>query len=131
VIQHVKRALADICFFAVLFGLLRLSSFVEALTFKWSIYLLLAVPFFAGFARGVLEGQFLKQIPLWIGALECGLVVFASDIILCALGSTGKAPDNFWTIFGAFFIIFIVPSIALSIGGFITAASWQTQRRSM
>jgi hypothetical protein len=125
-----KRALADICVFALLFGLLQLLSFVEALAFKWDIYLLLAVPFFAGFVRGVLEGQFLKQIPFWIASLECGLVVFASDIILCALGSTGKAPDNFWTIFGAFFIIFIVPSISLSIGGFIAAVTLQTDKKS-
>ncbi|SRR6266480_3382585 len=123
-----KRVLADIFLFALLFGLLKVFSFVTLVSFRWDMYVLLAAPFVAGFVRGVLENQFLKQIPRWIAAVECGLVVLTSDMIFCALGSTGKAPDNFWTIFGAFFVIFIVPSVPLSIGGFFVGRETTSNR---
>jgi hypothetical protein len=126
-----KRLLTDICLFALLFGLLKLLSFVTPLLFRWDIYVLLAVPFFAGFVRGVLERQFLEQISAWVSALECGLVVFASDIILCVLSSKGKAPDNFWTIFGAFFVIFIVPSVGLGIGGFVVGRELVSRKKAV
>ena len=125
---NMKRMLADICFGAVLFGLLQMLSFLDVMAVRWGIYLLWIVPFFAGFVRGILERQFLKRIPDWIGVAECGLLVFAAEIILCLLGSKGKAPDNFWTIFGAFFIIFIVPSVGLSIGGFVVGLQFGKSR---
>ena len=114
-----KRALADVSVFALLFGLLQLVHLLD------SIYLLLAVPVLVGFIRGIVERRFLKHVPKWLAAFECGLVVLTSDIILCALSSKGAAPDNFWTIFGAFFLIFILPSVPLSIGGFLAAMTLQ------
>jgi hypothetical protein len=71
----------------------------------------------------------LKRIPQFIAVLEWGLVVLAGDLILCIPNPKTDSHTNFWTIFGAFFLIFIVPSVPLSIGGFIVGATWRSDQR--
>jgi len=124
-----KRLLADVCVFALLFILLKLLSFVSPLLWKWDILILLGVPLFVGCVRGVLERRFLKKVPTWVSGCECGLVVLTSTIILCALGSSSDPHTNFWTRFGAFFLIFIFPSFGLGIAGFIIGLSLADNRR--
>jgi hypothetical protein len=116
-----KRVFVDISGFGLLFGL------VQLLPTNASIVVGLFIPFLVGFGRGFVERRFLRKIPYWIAAVEWGLVVSASDIILC-LPNSSDPYTNFWTRFGAFFLIFIVPSIALSVGGFIAAVTWQNNR---
>jgi hypothetical protein len=94
------------------------------------LLILLSIPVLVGFTRGVAEAHFLGRIPRMIAAFEWGVIVFVSDIILCIPNSKSDPHTNFLTVFGAFFLIFIVPSIALSIGGFIVAVTWQTGRRA-
>ena len=95
------------------------------------LLILLSIPVLVGFTRGVAEAHFLSRIPRTIAALEWAVIVFVSDIILCIPNSKSDPHTNFVTVFGAFFLIFIVPSIALSIGGFIVAVTWQTGRRAV
>ena len=121
-----RRVLVDLIGLVLLIGPI----YLQLLPFKDSLLVLLSVPILVGIGRGFAETHFLKRISRWLGALEWALVVFAADMILCIPNSKTDPHTNFWTIFGAFFLIFIVPSIALSIGGFIVAVTWQTGRRA-
>lgn len=89
---------------------------------------LISTPIAVGFGRGFVEARFLKKIPFWLACAEWGFVVFVSAIILCIPNSRSDPHDNFMTVFGAFFLIYIIPSIALGTGGFIAAVTWQTDR---
>jgi hypothetical protein len=109
-----RRVLADLIGMALLIGPI----YLHVLPFKDSLLVLLTVPTLVGVARGFAETHFLGAIPRWVAALEWGLVVFAADLILCIPDPKTDPNTNYWTIFGAFFVIFIVPSIPLSIGGF-------------
>ena len=120
-----KRLFVDLCGFGLLFGV------VQLLPRDSGIIVGLAIPLVIGFARGYVERRFLRTIRYWIAALEWAVVVFASDIMLCIPNSKSDPHDNFMTVFGAFFLIFIIPSIALSTGGFIAAVTWQTDRRNV
>jgi hypothetical protein len=121
-----RRVLVDLIGLALLIGPI----YLQLLPFKDSLLVLLGAPTLVGAGRGFAETHFLKRISRWLGAFEWALVVFAADMILCIPNSKTDPHTSFWTIFGAFFLIFIVPSIALSIGGFIVAVTWQTDRRA-
>src|SRR5712691_5562579 len=103
-----RRILLDVLGLVVLVGL------VEVLPANASIIIGLCIPVVVGFGRGFVECCFLSKIPYWIGGIEWALIVFASGIILCIPNSKSDPHDNFITVFGAFFIIFIVPSVVLS-----------------
>ena len=129
----INRAFADACAFAVLFGLMQMLSCFDVLKSGYGIYLVWGVLFFAGIVRGVLEQRFLKRIPPWIAGLEWGLIVFAGALLMCIPSPKTDPDTNYWTIFGAFFLIFIVPSFPLSVGGFFvgleTTARWPTSAK--
>ena len=110
----IRRALADLVGMSLLVGPL----YLQLLPFKNSLLALLSLPVAVGIIRGFVETRFLSRIPRRIAALEWGLVVLLADLILCIPNPKTDPHTNYWTIFGAFFMIFIVPSVALSIGGF-------------
>jgi hypothetical protein len=104
--------------------------YFHLLPFKDSLLVLLSVPIFAGITRGFAERHLPGRFPRWVAALEWGLVVLVADLVLCIPDSKTDPNTNYWTIFGAFFVIFIVPSVPLSIGAFLAAISWQRDRRA-
>jgi hypothetical protein len=120
-----RRILVDLIGLGLLIGPI----YLHLLPFTDSLLVLLSVPTLVGIARGLAETHFLGGIPRWIAALEWGLVVFAADLILCIPDPKTDLNTNYWTIFGAFFVIFILPSVPLSIGGFMAAVTLQTDRR--
>jgi hypothetical protein len=120
-----RRLLVDLIGLSLLIAPIRL----HLLPSNSGLPILLSIPVLVGFTRGFAEAHFLSKIPHTVAALEWAVIVFASDIILCIPNSKSDPHTNFLTVFGAFFLIFIVPSIALSIGGFIVAVIWQTGRR--
>ena len=130
-IQHrkcnMRRLLIDLCGSALLIAPVVL----HLLPSNSGLLILLSLPVLVGLARGFAEHRFLSGIPNWIAAIEWALIVFVSDIILCISNSQSDPHANFMTVFGAFFLIFIIPSIALSIGRFIAAVTWQTDRRNV
>jgi hypothetical protein len=91
---------------------------------------LMSVPTVVGFMRGFVEYQFLTRIPLWIAGIEWAFVVLVSGIILCIPNSKSDPHDNFMTVFGAFFVIFIIPSVVLSTVSFIFGRLFAGWRRS-
>ena len=76
------------------------------------------VPIFVGFMRGFAERRFLTKIPLWVAEVEWGLVVLISMLVLCIPNSKSDPHGNFMTVFGAFFMILVIPSVALSMISF-------------
>jgi hypothetical protein len=109
-----RRIFFDVLSLALLIGL------VELLPSTASLMIGLCIPVLVGFGRGYVERRFLNVIPYWIGVIEWALIVFASDIILCIPNSKSDPHDNFLTVFGAFFIILIVPSVVLSTMSYAT-----------
>lgn len=120
-----RRILVDLIGLGLLVGPI----YLQLLPFKNSLLVLLSVPILVGVARGFVERRFLKRISQFIGVLEWGLVVLVGDLILCIPSPKTDSHTNFWTIFGAFFVIFIVPSIPLGIAGFIVGATWRNDQR--
>jgi hypothetical protein len=106
--RNMKRLLVDLCGFGLLVGA------VQLLPTTASIIVGLAIPVTVGFARGYVEQRFLPKIPYWIAMLEWAVVVFAADVMLCIPNSKSDPHENFWTVFGAFFLILIIPSVILS-----------------
>ena len=115
-----RRLIIDLCGSALLIGPIVL----HLLPSNSGLLILLSLPVIVGLARGFAEHRFLSGIPSWIAAIEWALIVFVSDIILCIPNSQSDPHANFMTVFGAFFLIFIVPSIALSIGAFVAGLSF-------
>jgi hypothetical protein len=112
-----RRVLADLIGLALLIGPL----YFHLVPFSESLPVLLGVPTLVGYGRGFVERRFLRPIPHWIGALEWGGLVFLADVIMCIPNPKTDPNTNYWTIFGAIFLIFIVPSLPLSVGAFMTA----------
>jgi hypothetical protein len=121
----IRRVLVDVLGMASLIGAIYLP-----LPFNDSLLVLLSVPILVGIGRGFAESRFLNRVPSWIAALEWGLVVLAADLIICIPNPRTDLHTNYWTIFGAFFVIFIVPSIPLSIGGFCVGLQFGKRRRA-
>jgi hypothetical protein len=94
------------------------------------LLVLISVPIVVGFMRGFVECHFLTKIPLSIAGAEWAFVVLVSGIILCIPNSKSDPHDNFMTVFGAFFIIFIIPSVVLSTVSFIFGRLFAGRRRS-
>lgn len=117
-----RRLLVDLCGFGLLFGS------VYLLPFNASIIIGFCIPLTIGYARGLVERRFLPKIPRWLAMLKWAVVVFASDIALCIPNSKSDPHDNFMTVFGAFFLIFMIPSLALGVGGFVAGLEFEKSR---
>lgn len=120
-----RRLVIDLVGLALLIGPVLL----HILPISSGLLTLLSIPLIVGFIRGLAERHFLRGIRRTIAAFEWALIVFVADIILCIPSPKTDPHANFMTTFGAFFLIFIIPSIALSTGGFIAAVTWRTDRR--
>jgi hypothetical protein len=101
-------------------GLLTVPIILHLLPANSGLFVLLSVPIIVGFGRGFVERRLLNTIPYWIGVIEWVLIVFAADIILCIPNSKAARHDNFMTVFGAFFVILIVPSVVLGTMSYAT-----------
>jgi len=123
---NIRRLVIDLVGLALLIGPLLL----HILPSSSGLLMLLSIPLIVGFIRGLAERYFLREIRRLMAAFEWALIVFVADIILCISSSKADPHANFMTIFGAFFLVFIIPSIALSTGGFLAAITWQTGRRA-
>ena len=113
-----RRIFADLAGLAVLIALIR------SLPLNASILIGLFIFIIAGFGRGVVEGRMLKRVPPVFAAIEWAAIVFASDVVLSVPNSSSDPHDNFVTVFAAFFLVFIVPSIVLSTASFVAGLTF-------
>jgi hypothetical protein len=111
-------------------GLLTGPIVLHLLPLNSGLLVLMSVPIIVGFGRGFVECRFLSKIPYWLGGIEWALIVLASDIILCVPTSKAGPHDNFITVFAAFSVIFIVPSVVLSTVSYAVGLVFARKRRS-
>jgi hypothetical protein len=119
-----RRVVLDVICFGLLIGL------VEALPTDASIVIGLSIPVLIGFGRGFVEGRYLAWISHWIAGIEWATVVLVSVIVLCIPNSKSDPHDNFMTVFGAFFMIFIIPSVVLGVISFAGGLVFGRTKRS-